>query len=256
MSPPPASPPPAVSVSVSVVLPAFREGSTVFLALERLLDALDSIGRSFEVLVVSDGSDDDTVAQAERHEGVRVIAYGQHRGKGNALRVGAAESTGRAVVFIDADLDLDPAGIGGLVELLDAGADAAVGSKRHPQSQVSYPALRRLQSAAYQRLIRLLFDLDLTDTQTGLKAFRGDILREVSAGVASDGFAFDLELLAALRDRGCTIAEGPVRLDFQFSSTTNVRATIEVLRDTFRIARARRRGRRPQAVRRSRRQVT
>lgn len=229
---------------LSVITPAYREGPRIYQSLRVLLTSLEGLGRSFEVLVVSDGNEDETVSEANRHSDVRVIHYARQRGKGYALRHGVEHSSGEIVVFIDADMELHPDGIAGLVERIEAGADVAVGSKRDPQSNVDYPFLRRVQSRVYQQLIRVLFRLDVSDTQTGLKAFRGPLLREVAPKLRSDGFAFDLELLVALNDRGATIVEGPVTLDYSFETTTGVGAVVDVLRDTGRIFLRRRRARR------------
>ena len=126
-----------------------------------------------------------------------MLQYEDRRGKGYALRHGLAQTTGDIVAFIDSDMELHPDGIGPLVELVEAGADVAIGSKRHPDSKVHYPLFRRFQSAVFQQLVRVLFNLNLTDTQTGLKVFRGDLVRPLAAAIKTDGFAFDLELLVS-----------------------------------------------------------
>lgn len=110
---------------------------------------------------------------------VKVFHYPMNIGKGFALSCGVDQSVGNLVTFIDADMELDPAYIGGFLALMQAsGCDVVIGSKRHPQSNVQYPAFRRLQSAAYQLLVRLMFNLDVRDTQTGLKLFRREVLHE------------------------------------------------------------------------------
>lgn len=224
---------------VSVITPAYREGRHIYASLSLLETELAELDRSYEVILVSDGSDDDTVAEATRHPSVTVLQYPAQRGKGYALRHGLERARGEIIVFIDSDMELHPSGIRPLVELVEAGADAAIGSKRHPASHVNYPPFRRLQSAVYQRIVRLLFALDVTDTQTGLKAFRAELLRRVALPLESNGYAFDLELLVALNDAGARIEEGPVTLDYTFDTTTGASAVIDVLRDTYRIWRRR-----------------
>lgn len=230
---------------LSVVVPAYREGPTIYEALGLLLGSLRALGRPFEVIVVSDGSDDDTVAQALRHgPPVRVCEYSPQRGKGHAVRYGINEARGEFVAFIDADMELHPDAIGGLLALVEAGADAAIASKRHPESVVDYPLFRRLQSSIYQWVIRRLFDLNLTDTQAGLKVFRSAAVKRAAQPLQSDGFAFDLELLIALQAQGARIVEGPVRLNYQFATSTGLRAAADVLVDTGRIWRRHRARRR------------
>jgi hypothetical protein len=227
---------------ISVVVPAFREKDRIAASLRLLVDEMTTVGSPFEIIVVSDGNTDGTEVEARSVGGpVTVIHYPTNRGKGYALRRGLAESRGERVVFIDADMELHPNGIPRLLSLLDAGADVAIGSKRHPLSQVSYPFLRRLQSRSYQLLVRQLFGLNVTDTQTGIKAFRGDLVRSVAASLTNEGFSFDLELLVALTAEGAIIAEAPITLDYRFASTTGVGAAADVLRETLRLWHSRRR---------------
>jgi len=124
-------------------------------------------------------------------------------GKGFALSLGVDQSVGSLVTFIDADMELDPANIGGFIRLMQkTNCDAVIGSKRHPMSKVAYPRLRRLQSWAYQMLVRILFNLNVRDTQTGLKLFKRPVLQEVMPLLAIKKFAFDLELLVVARQLG------------------------------------------------------
>jgi len=242
-------PGPLEEALLSVLVPAYREGPNIYANLEVLTASLQRMGREFEIIVISDG-DGDTHAEASRHATTVALHYDEQRGKGYALRFGIARSRGDIVAFIDADMELHPDGLERLVEQVEGGADVAVGSKRHAESRVSYPAFRRIQSAVYQRMIRLLFRLNVSDTQTGLKAFRGDILRAVAPALLSDGFAFDLELLVELNNRGARIVEGPILLDYAFETTTGVRAVLNVLRDTWGIWRRQTHNRKARGVHR------
>ncbi len=185
---------------------------------------------------MSDGNTDETVSEAERvgSARVKVLAYPVNEGKGFALMHGIGRAAGDLIAFIDADMELDPADIGRYVALQRAGGwDVVVGSKRHPESQVAYPALRRLQSWMYQQLIRVLFRLDVRDTQTGIKLFRGDLLRAVVPLLAVKRFAFDLELLVVARKLGYRkVVEAPIKLDYRFETTTNPSAAYRALWDT------------------------
>jgi hypothetical protein len=131
-------------------------------------------------------------------------------------------------------MELDPANIRGFIEMMKASdCDAVIGSKRHPDSKVVYPNSRRFQSAIYQALVRLLFGLNVRDTQTGLKLFRRQVLHEVMPLLAIKRFAFDLELLVVARQLGYTkIVEAPIRLDYKFESTVNLGSAWRVLWDT------------------------
>jgi glycosyltransferase involved in cell wall biosynthesis len=223
-------------VELSVVVPAYREGPRIHGNLTRLIGELDKLNVTYEVVVVSDGNTDTTVREAKRVDSpaIRVFHYPMNIGKGFALSCGVDQSAGDLVTFIDADMELDPATIGRFIEIMQAeGCDAVIGSKRHPESQVAYPALRRLQSALYQILVRVLFNLNLRDTQTGLKLFRRHVLSEVLPLLAIKRFAFDLELLVVARQLGYrNVREAPIRLDYQFESTVNLGSAWNVLWDT------------------------
>lgn len=223
------------AVELSVVVPAYRIGSAIGPSLDRLTTALDRSGITWEVVVVADGDEETWAHAAERaSERVRVYGYRGNRGKGFALRYGILKARGEVITFIDADMDIAPEEIGRMVRLLELyDAHVVVGSKRHPLSQVAYPRLRRVQSWAYQVLIRLLFRLRVRDTQTGLKVLRRDVAERVVALALVKRFAFDLELLVIAHRLGYRrIIEAPIRLEHRFPSTTDLRAVRDVLLDT------------------------
>lgn len=231
--------------ALSVVVPAYREAATIHEALGRLTKALDAIGREYEVLVISDGNTDGTDDRAREfgHDRVVVHHYTPNRGKGYALRYGVGLARGELVVFIDADLDIHPDGVAPLIRLLEESpADVVVASKVHPESNVAYPPFRRFQSRVLRRVVRSLFALSVADTQTGLKVFRAEVLERCLPHVTSDGYAFDLELLVLANDHHYRLLEGPLELDFKFSSTTGVRAVVDVLRELFELRRRRAEG--------------
>jgi glycosyltransferase involved in cell wall biosynthesis len=224
---------------LSVIVPAYMEGPKIARNMLKLTEALDRLGADYEVVVVSDGSKDDTYHEALKAAGphVKVFGYTPNMGKGFALRYGFVRSSGDPVTFIDADMELHPKEIGIFVKLMQIyECDVVVGSKRHPQSQVHYPALRRMQSWAYQMLIRALFSLNVSDTQTGLKLFRREVLDAVLPYMLVRRWAYDLEFFVIARQKGFRrFIEAPVVVDYQFSTTTNLRSTVQVLRDTLRI---------------------
>lgn len=223
-------------MDLSVVVPAYREGEHIYENLQHLLSELDGLELAYEVIVVSDGNTDATVAEARRvgSSRVRVIEYAVNMGKGYALARGVRACRGELVTFIDADMELDPRQIGAFIQLMrEGGYDIVIGSKRHPLSHVQYPAFRRLESLVYQLLVRVLFALDVRDTQTGLKLFRRQVVRDVVPLLAVKRFAFDLELLVVAHQLGYRrVAEAPIDLRFQFDSTVPPWAAFHILWDT------------------------
>jgi glycosyltransferase involved in cell wall biosynthesis len=196
-------------------------------------------GPPYELIVVSDGSTDETVrvASAALDGHMRVIHYPERVGKGQALRVGLSEARGAYVAFIDADGDIDPASIGPLLAAIERDEpDVVLASKRHSLSQVDYPPARRALSWGYHKLGRVLFRVHVRDTQTGLKLIRREVLEAVLPTLLEKRFAFDLELLVVARRHGFDrVVETPVRIGYRFSSTVGPRAVLRIVLDTLAI---------------------
>ena len=134
--------------TLSVVVPVFNQASSIVDNLEVIRERIsERLGESFEIIVVSDGSIDETedaLLARQGAGGFRVFHYDRNLGKGYAVKLGALEAVGDWIGFVDADLDLDPADLATYVEHAQRrNLDFAIGSKRHPDSQVHYPALSR-----------------------------------------------------------------------------------------------------------------
>jgi glycosyltransferase involved in cell wall biosynthesis len=225
---------------LTVVVPVFNGGDQIVQNLDVIRQAAagELAPEDVELVVVSDGSIDGTserLLEARSDVQMRVIHYDRNLGKGYAVKLGALAATGRWIAIVDADLDLDPAAIPGYLETAQRERlDFAIGSKRHPESVVHYPRSRRVSSWAYQQLNRVLFRLDVRDTQVGLKVFRREVADEVVPLLLVKQFAFDLELLAVARALGFgRVRELPVRLEYRFTgSEVHSRAVARALWDT------------------------
>lgn len=204
----------------SVIMPAFNEARHLAANLEQTDAVLRQLGEPYEIIVVDDGSSDGTgsVAQAAAHRQahLKAVLLPQNQGKGHALRAGFQVAEGELIFFLDADLDLDPKQLGLLYSILrTSGADLVIGSKRHPQSVLNYPWRRRVVSAVYFFLVKLLFGLPIRDTQTGLKLFKREVLTRIFPKVLVKKYAFDLELLVLAHHVGYRIAEAPVVVNYR-----------------------------------------
>ena len=226
----------SISPTLSIIVPTYRNGPRIYDNLVHLDQSLSKIGEPYEIIVVSDGDSDDTYDEAQRLNvpHIRAYHYARNMGKGFALRYGVTRSHGQIVTFIDGDGDINPDQIAVYLTIMRAtGADIIVGSKRHPASKVIYPPVRRLYSATYQALLRVLFRLEVRDTQVGLKLFRREVLAAVLPRIVVKRYAFDLELLVVARHLGFSrVVEAPVRIGVRFSSTINRQAILSILWET------------------------
>lgn len=204
-------------------MPAFNEATHIERNLRETVDTLTGLGYDFEVIVVDDGSHDDTWrvagdALTGHYSNVRVLRYDRNEGKGNAVMRGTAVAMGDYIVFLDSDMDLHPQQLPTFFDVMTReNADVVIGSKLHPLSQVNYPLSRRIATMGYYTLVRILFGLPLRDTQTGLKVFKAEVLRRVFPKVLVKRFAADIEVLALAHSLGYRIREAPVSLHFQRS---------------------------------------
>ncbi len=205
--------------TLSVIIPAWNESEHIFNTIKETERVFDELGVDYEIIVVDDGSTDNTYEEALRaaRENGRVkVVRKENGGKGSALKYGFNFCSGELVTFIDADLDLHPKQIPLFIEYMKKyDADVVVGSKRHPLSKVNYPFQRKVLSLCYQIIIKILFNLNVRDTQAGLKLFKYEVLREVLPRVLCKKYAFDLELLVNANYRGFKIVEAPIELNWQ-----------------------------------------
>jgi len=221
---------------VSVILPAYRAAPVVVASIDKIRSATKNT--DIEIIVVDDGSDDDTANEARTGEADQVIEFKENRGKGAAVRAGVAAASGSYVVFTDVDLAYEPSQILKLVESLKAGADLAIGSRRHSASKeiVSGSMARKWGSRIFSRLTWVLVPSPHLDTQCGLKGFTAQAAEQIFGHTKVDGFAFDVEILFVAKQLGLTITEIPVTLEHIEQSTVRfIPQAIRMLYDVVRI---------------------
>ena len=207
---------------LSVIMPVYNLADTIEANIAQTAGLFESHNLRAELVPVDDGSTDGTAealarAAAAKYEHVTVkpVVCAKNGGKGAALRAGFDASTGEYVMLLDGDLDINPKQPPFFFEAMAAkGADIVIGSKRHPKSVVQYPWHRRFVSWVYFTLVRMFVGLPITDTQTGMKLFRREVLGESLGRMLVKTYAFDLELLAIAHQRGAKIAEAPVVIRF------------------------------------------
>lgn len=227
---------PAASPRLSVVVPAYREGRRIGASVLALRAAL---GDWTEIIVVDDGSPDDTGAAA-KDAGAEVIRLPVNKGKGAAVRTGVLAARGAAVVFTDADLSYSPSQIERVRAELERGADVVLGSRRHVGTTTLVRAgrVREISGRVFNLFTGLVLPRRFGDTQCGLKGFRRDAARAIFQRATVDGFAFDVEVLLLATRLGYSIVEVPVELDNATGSTVRLsRDVLRMLRDLVRIKR-------------------
>ena len=204
---------------LSIVVPAYNEGEHIYDNLMIIDKALSAFTSDFEIIAVNDGSSDNTGDEVKRaaadNPNIKDFGYEKNRGKGGAVTWGAINSKGDIVGFIDADLDLSANLLSGYyTEMKLENADIVIGSKMHKDSKLEYPFARKVFSICYYIMLKVLFGLKCHDTQTGIKLYRGSLIREIAPLRRIDGYAFDIELLALASKKKAKLIEMPVELNF------------------------------------------
>ena len=194
------------------------------------------------VHVVLDGPD--LIAERELQlinlSNVRYSVLPINQGKGSALRHGARQAKTGFVAFLDADLDIHPKSLVAAFRELQRTDDPAVvgayGSKFLENSEVDYPVVRRLASSTFRRLVRLLFEIDIQDSQTGMKVFKSEPLHQILEVSSEERFLFDIEVFSLLARLGYRFIPIPVEINYQYSSTINVFGSFRMLLETLVLA--------------------
>ena len=205
--------PPRPRRKLSVIVPVRGGAEFIRSMLLTVMKELDSTGIDYEIVVVSDGSRDQTVSEARTIESDRlfVLHYAENAGRGFAVRYGFAHASSDLIAVISPDLAFLPDSLSRLIEIQAAtGADIVNGSKLHPRSEIQMHPVRRWQTKVFSLLNAKMFGVTVSDPQNGVKLFRRDTLELLLPHVSSNGFAFDVELLASATAAHLQIEEGPV----------------------------------------------
>lgn len=199
---------------LSIVIPAYNEATRIRPTLDQLLSYFRSRGRPFEILVVDDGSRDQTVPVVERgaEPEVRIIRLSTNQGKGAAVRTGVAESKGELVLVSDADLAIPIEELTQFEQWLEQGFGIACGSRGLPESRAlsRLPIYRKRMGKLFNWMVRTLQLTEFHDTQCGFKLFRGTVARDVFARCRVNRFAYDVEALGIAERLGYRMVEVPI----------------------------------------------
>lgn len=219
---------------LSVVLPAYDEQENIRLQVERALEVLPSIAGDFEIIVVDDGSTDDTAAVVRgmlpRHAPrLRLVRHAGNKGYGAAIRTGFRFARGDLLFYTDSDNQFDIAELRDFLPLIDA-CDVVAGFRRHRCD----PAGRSVASWVYNRLANVLFRVRVRDVNCAFKLFRREVIEQID--LESTDFFIDTEMLARARRRRFRIVEKGVSHYPRLAGETTVQAA-DVSRTLVTIAR-------------------
>jgi glycosyltransferase involved in cell wall biosynthesis len=219
----------------SIVIPAFNESARIEATLAEVTACVESHGWRAEVLVVDDGSHDDTVAiaqrWAERKPYLRVIENDGNRGKGYSVRSGLLKAVGEVVMFTDADLSAPMEEAERLFAAIAEGADVAIGSRwlERARQTVHQPLYRQFFGRCFNFITRLVMHLPYADTQCGFKAFRQAAAQRIFRRQRIERWGFDPEILFIARRLKYKVREVPVTWGH------DERSRISYLRDGMRM---------------------
>lgn len=224
-------------VDLTIVVPAFNEGQRLPLLLRALRQA--GFSRTTEIVVVDDGSGDDTVEVAEREgawcENFRVIEHRRNRGKGAAVKTGVQAARGRIVAFVDADNATDLSAIDPMCDLIEGSVGAVFGSRHAPGAVVTgSPPIRGVMGRVFNHVVRYAAGTTIRDTQCGAKVFWTPAARAAFSGLEIEGFAFDVEIVRRLSSLAVDTVEYPVQWKYMAGSKirpiTPLRMLIDIIK--------------------------
>ncbi|RIL07453.1 MAG: glycosyl transferase family 2 [Proteobacteria bacterium] len=208
--------PPSAQPQLSIVIPAYNEQWRIPSTLIDVIDYFARLNLPYEVIVVDDGSRDQTGHVIEKFQnitpGLRLIRLAENRGKGHAVRVGVLNARGKRILFADADGATPIAEIERLVKAIDQGSDVAIGSRAlsSEDTKVITRWYRKYLGRVFNLMVNWWIVPEIADTQCGFKLFTAEAADFIFKRQRCDGFAFDVELLYLARRSGMRIAEVPV----------------------------------------------
>ena len=228
---------------LSVVIPAYNESMCIHNNILKTIEILEGFVRDFEIIVVNDGSKDNTKSEIESamkcDDRISMVSSECNHGKGAAIIAGVAEAVGKYIAFVDADLELNPSQLEGYLNtMISSNKDVVIGCKYHKDSEIKYPFKRKVMSIGYYIIGLVLFHLNVKDTQTGLKLFKAEAIKPVAHLIRTAGFAYDIEILVAVQRRGYSIEQMPVKVTYvreKGSNRIGMNEVIKAFNDTLAI---------------------
>ncbi len=200
-------------MEISIVIPAYNEEERLPTTLRTIIDYFENLSKDYEIIVVDDGSQDNTAEIAQHfNPRVNVIKLPKNSGKGAAVREGISHAQGDFILFSDADLSTPITEFHKLQESLENGSHIAIGSRAIDSSliKVHQPFYREFMGKTFNKIVRALVLRGIQDTQCGFKMFKNSVAKQIFSLAKIDGFGFDVEILYLAHKMNFKIAEIPV----------------------------------------------
>ena len=230
-------------MDLSIIIPVWNEESKIAADILNIDSFFRKSPLKIELIIVDDGSNDNSLKTSQKAlQNVSIesksLAF-KHMGKGYAVRQGILASKGHIVMFMDCGGNVPLSFINkGLETVKDKDVDLVLATRFHKQSKITFDRIwfRKITSFIFRKITNTLLDLpsEISDSQCGFKLFKGEIAREIFAGLKIDGFLFDLEVILLAKAQGFRIIEMPVEWHCDRDSRLNIMGVIfPILRDLF-----------------------
>ena len=231
-------------MKLSVIIPAYNEEERLPRTLVRMVRFFRHNRTPFEIVVVNDGSTDNSKAiiqkYGEKFKEIILVDYPENSGKGYAVNQGVLKGSGDLFLFSDADLSTPIEDYGKLLPFINSGYDIVIGSRRIKGAdiRIRQPTHRRILGRGFGLLTQIFFLRSIKDSQCGFKLFKSSVAKKAFGKRKVDGFSFDVEVLyIAKKKLHARIREVPVEWSdsARFSKVRAGRETFRMLKDLFRI---------------------
>lgn len=227
-----------ICMLLSIIIPCYNEAKAIKNNVEeKVIPFLKTLGINYELILVNDGSKDETMEVIKTIDGVIAIGYETNRGKGGAIKYGIEHASGDYILFMDADLSTDLVAFEELIPLLDQ-FDLIIGSRHLKKSKmpVKQPLIRRFVGKSCRVLVNAKYGFRLKDTQCGFKAIRSEYAKFMAAKQLVNRFAVDVEYLYIAKLNNWSIKEIPVIWRNDRSTTVSIfKSSKQFIKDMLKI---------------------
>jgi len=224
---------------ITVIMPAYNEQENLENSVLNIHEILKQLGYQHEIIVIDDGSKDETrkiALKLSNYLPVKVLGYERNMGKGYAFKCGANLARGNITLLMDSDGEVKPLDLKKYIYYLKE-ADVIIASKRHPNSVYIAPFMRKILGTGFHLLTKLLTGVKVSDTQSGLKAFRTRELKRLLPLLSVKRYAFDVELLVVASLMKLRVRELPIKIQMgaRFSLRQVIRMLVDLLGIVYRL---------------------